>query len=214
MRYAQRIGYAAVAAMVLSACQTGPTTQEMKTALELEPMEKPPSPELGEVIVSQNGEGEKYRTKVVSVTDDLITLENSEGCRYSYAREYIWQFAPTVRWENCSGSTGQRNIESRSGDKVWPLELGKSWEFEASGYTSGNRWNSDRRCEVEGTARIETVTGKHDTYKVVCRGKWATRTYYVSPDVGRTVRFQRERLRGSITNRESEFIRVERPKSS
>lgn len=206
---------AGMAALALAGCQTtgAPSTKEMQVSQELAPMPEPEAPRLGEVAIQQEGDGEEIRVEVTEITEDEVAFKDSTGCRWRRSRQYDLRFAPTVEWEGCSGSTGTRGIEGRSGDPVWPLEVGKSWSYSATGYTDSS-WTSDTRCEVTGTARIETVGGQHDTYKVVCQSKWAKRTRYISPELGHTVRFEREALAGSATNREWELVRVEAPASS
>src|SRR3546814_8488417 len=42
--------------------------------------------------------------------------------------------------------------------------------YRATGYTQ-SAWDAGQDCEVAGTVRIATVSGIHDTYKVVCTSK-------------------------------------------
>ena len=63
------------------------------------------------------------------------------------------------------------------------MNVGTEWSFEQS----GDNWQTDRDCKVEGTARIKVTNGEFDTFKIVCVDKWRTRTSYYAPSVRRTV---------------------------
>jgi len=214
MKTAGLVSAFVMAGVAVAGCaNTGLKTEEKTTKVEMSPMAEPPVDTVGTVHIWKNGDGETVRVEVVDANSERIVSERSNGCRYSRMRKYYTEFAPTIRWENCSSSSGSRKINGRSGDQVWPLKVGKTWSYDAQGSSDGNIWQSDRRCEVTKTAKIKTVSGTHDTFKVVCNSKWATQTWYISPKLGETVKFIRERKRGSVTNIEFELLRVESPAS-
>lgn len=203
------------ACLVVAACQTtkAPTTAEAAAGLTLPPMEEAPERAVGYRVVVKRGDGTESWYELVGLTDKTRTWRNAEGCEWSQSRAYARPFAPAVAWRNCNGSSGTATIESHSGDPEWPLVVGKRWRYEATGYT-GSGWDAGQECEVAGTVRITTVSGTHDTYKVVCTSKWAKYTRYFSPALGAQVRYQRERLAGAATDDESELIRIEKPAGS
>lgn len=206
---------AATICLAVAACQTTPTpvTIETDVSAKLPPMEEPAEPMVGYTAVMRVADGSEIRIELVEVSEKTLAWRDSKGCEWSRSREYDWRFAPSIEWRNCRGSTGTRTIKGRTGDPVWPLEVGKRWRYQATGYTQ-NAWNADEGCEVAGTARIETVSGTHDTYKVVCTSQWARTTRYFSPELGDMVRYQREHLAGRASNAEGELIRIEKPAES
>jgi poly(3-hydroxybutyrate) depolymerase len=204
------------ACLAVAACQTTKAPQSVKetaVGVELPPMQEGEVPAVGYTAITQRPDGTQGKYEVVNVSDKTITWRNSEGCEWSQSREYARPFAPVVEWRNCDGSSGRATIEGRSGDPAWPLVVGKKWQYQATGYT-GSGWDAGQECEVVGTVRITTVSGTHDTYKVVCTSKWARYTRYFSPALDAMVRYQRERLAGAATDDESELVRIEKPAGS
>ncbi|WP_156907371.1 hypothetical protein [Thalassobaculum salexigens] len=211
-----RIAMMLAVSLATAACQTtnAPNSiEETAVGVELPLMEEGDEPTVGYAGIVERPDGTQSRFEVVSVDDNKIRWRNSEGCEWSQSRAYARPFAPAVEWRNCGGSSGTATIEGHSGDPEWPLVVGKRWRYDATGYT-GSGWDAGQECEVVGTARITTVSGTHDTYKVVCTSKWAKYTRYFSPALDAMVRYERERLAGAATDDVSELVRIEKPAGS
>ena len=195
---------------LMTACQTttAPTTASSERTVKLPPMSEPALESAGYATIVQVDGSKPGRHELVKVTPTRLVWQDANGCEWERSREYDRHFAPSVEWRNCNGSSGTLTIHGRSGDPEWPLELGKKWKYRATGHTQSG-WSADEACEVVGTARIETVSGTHETYKVVCSSKWSRITRYYSPDLGVQVRYQRERLAGAVTDVEVEWVRRE-----
>ena len=70
--------------------------------------------------------------------------------------------------------------------------------YEVSGTSSdGQSWSGVRRCRVQDEVRLKTVSGEHDTYKVVCYDPWTIRIWHVSPKLGESVHQIRYRKRSN-----------------
>ena len=130
-------------------------------------------------------------TTLVSETPTERYWSRNDGCS---TRSLKSGFAPSLAWSGCPGSADGTHTATLKGE-VWPLSLGKKWSYAFNGAdANGNRWTGDRSCTVEG-ARIRTALGELDTYKVSCRDPWSTYSYFVSPQHGATVYFERLRRR-------------------
>lgn len=135
--------------------------------------------------------GKDVVTTLVSETATERYWSRTDGCSTRSLRS---GFAPSLAWSGCPGSADGTQTATLKGD-VWPLRLGKRWSYAFNGAdANGNRWSGDRSCTVEG-ARIRTALGELDTYKVSCRDPWSTYSYFVSPQVGTTVYYERLRRR-------------------
>ncbi len=76
--------------------------------------------------------------------------------------------------------------------KIYPLTVGKIWSYRhTGGNVDGRTWETIRKCAVETQAEVTTTLGTFDTYKVVCDDDWSTRTWYLSPEYGRSVKYIR-----------------------
>ena len=51
------------------------------------------------------------------------------------------------------------------------------------------------KCAVKKEARISVPAGDLDTYRVVCDTRNMKRVYYISPELGTTVKYVRRNLR-------------------
>ena len=196
-------------ALALSACQGG-LPEEMATATELAPMARPEI-NVGDKRYSlKDGETEVVTT-AVAVNDDGVKFSSSLGCEWT---EIGWGFAPSTQWSNCSPwKDGTQKITATRGD-LWPLKVGNEVSYDLTGTdTGGDSWKTTRNCKVEKQARITTVSGEYDTFKVVCRDEWTNRTWYMSPDAKTDVEFVRTRKRQNQTNK-WEFMKFEAAPSS
>ncbi len=56
----------------------------------------------------------------------------------------------------------------------FPLEIGKKWSSEYSGYTADNNasWNSKLSCEVKSFEKLTVAAGTFDTFKIDCEDAW------------------------------------------
>lgn len=191
MRY-RVLASVVLAGAIVAGCKTTQQAEpEMKPQSEMQPMAEPEMRPVGTVYHGLR-DGEADVLRLVSRDSEALIYEKPDGCRFQRSVEHGSFFSPTVKWENCGGSTGGRNIESVSGEP-WPLEVGKTWSYDAEGWTGGDRWTSDTRCSVDGTARVKVPMGEFDTYKVICNTKWTQKVRYVAPDVGTTVKLVQSR---------------------
>lgn len=82
----------------------------------------------------------------------------------------------------------------------FPLEVGKTWEQEYSGYTADNgaRWKSKVKYEIESYEKINVEAGTFDAYKIEWKDNWRAGQYsgsnkvtgWWSPEVGMFVRIK------------------------
>lgn len=200
----------AAIAVTLSACKSTGISDEAEWTTTLVPMGKPVV-QAGDTAYWLRDGSKEVTNSVVAVNGDMTTGKTSDGCHYT---EITWGFSPSVEWSGCSPfANGQQEISSIEGS-IWPLEVGKTVSYKFSGSnTAGETWNSTRRCEVESAVRITTMSGEHDTYKVVCKDSWTDRIWYVSPLLGWTVYFERFR-RSEAERMKQELITVERAETA
>jgi len=197
-----------VAGVGLMSCQTTqPETSQPVTRLA--PMQKPSPTPKGAVIHGIRN-GTPTSTRVVKFDGKIRVLERANGCVYTRDLTHGY-FAPTASWENCNGSSGHTIFHGKSGN-IWPLQVGKSVKYRATGRT-GSAWGATRTCKVEDQVRIKTHTGTHDTFKVVCRSEWATRVSYMSPKLGRAVKYSQRKAKpeSRTTKVDWELTRIELP---
>ena len=60
---------------------------------------------------------------------------------------------------------------------------------------------------MTNTERIRIVSGEYDTYKLVCKERFGTRTWWLSPKVGTAVVYEHRPRRGAMIRQE--FTRIE-----
>ena len=177
--------------LALSACASDESINR-EANLELKPYDAQAEPVVGEEFHGFD-KGEPQTTKVLDVKDGFITLTNTtgprQGCTWTRGIEKE-RFAPAVSWSNCSnGSTGTQEY-TKSGN-IWPLSVGNEESYKITGSDQKNTWQTVRRCRVEDAVQV-TVQGKQfPAYEVVCRDDWSVRTWYISPDLKRTIKFKR-----------------------
>lgn len=169
--------------MLVVTCNAWAELEVLQTGIQLAPAEKPADRGAGSVWRALK-DGEPYAVTTISVTDTSETFEDSDGCKWTRPKDF---YAPSTEWANCGGRDGSASV--RLSGEVFPLQVGKSWSYDVDG---GN-WRTSRDCEVEDTARVKTVIGEHDTFKIVCTDKWNTRTRYYSPKLGTSVFLERNR---------------------
>ena len=151
---------------------------------------------------SDNPKGEAYIDVVIG-DDETQTLTASNGCTWTRSERY----APASTWENCGGNSGSQGIVKRKGD-IWPLKLKRKFSYTVKNGKNnrGATWSDYVKCKVKGAVRVKTLTGEHDTYKLVCAGKYNTKTWYVSPEVGHEVAYKRKHKRRGVES-DQEWLR-------
>ncbi len=163
---------------------------EEKVSKELAPMPKP------EYRVGLKmhfvKDGEKTTFYAVTAKDaGTISLENHRGCSWTKSDSV---FAPSTKWNNCKAANATQKVEVKGSD-IWPLKVGNKVQYKFKGSDdSGQTWSSVRKCKVKKQVRIKTVSGEHDTYKVVCVDKWNTHTYWMSPELKAFVRYEKKHI--------------------
>ena len=63
-------------------------------------------------------------------------------------------------------------------------------------------WSSKRSCEVVGAVKVKIVSGTYDTFKVICKERWGTRTWWLSPEVGTAVAYEQKTRRNGLIRQE------------
>lgn len=179
-------------ALVLSlgACATNSNhTSERQSETLLDPMSEPEQKVGNKWHGLMNGQPIVVTT--LSLDRGILTRRRSDGCEWTGSAK---GFAPAIRWSDCEGvEAGTQRVDGPNGE-IWPLRVGNNFNFPFRGSRpNGDSWQGTRHCEVESQVHIDTVTGGHDTFKVVCEDRWTKRTWYLSPKIGRTVCFVRLR---------------------
>jgi hypothetical protein len=97
--------------------------------------------------------------------------------------------------------------------ELFPLAKGNKVVFNVQGETTQDSWTGtwkDRRvCKVKGKYRVKTVSGEHDTWKILCKGNYDKRTVYYSPALGLSVVTERKHKDKKERNFISEYLRTE-----
>ena len=143
---------------------------------------------------SDNPLGEAHVDLVIN-DDETMTLTASSGCTWKRSDRY----APASYWENCGGNSGSQGIVKRKGD-IWPLKLKRKFSYTVKNGQNnrGATWSDYVRCKVKGAVRVKTQTGEYDTYKLVCSGKYNTKTWYIAPELGHEVAYKRVHKRRGL----------------
>ena len=177
-----------------------------KVQTALQPMDKP------ELVVGQkwhyfsNDKGKDGYEELLTVGDGMLTFRDSDGCQWQEISDH--DFSPSVQWENCEPYPNGTQKTKLKGS-IWPLQKGTKFSYSVKGkYHNGDTWSTRRACKVKKEVRISTVSGEYDTFKVVCRDDWSTRTYYMSPELKSWVVFKRTHAEKS-KRRELEVAKIE-----
>jgi hypothetical protein len=141
-------------------------------------------------------DGKQTEMELVSVDGDELAFRTSSGCSWTRPRNI---FAPALTYANCRGDTGSQTLAD-AGGRIWPLAVGNAQSWSVTGKnTEGQTWSTKRSCKVVSTERVKVAAGEFDTYKVVCRDTWRTRTWYYAPSVESTVVFINHHRRKNST---------------
>lgn len=186
MRMTQ-LGFTLTAGLLLAACASDPTI-DREAAVTLEPMAKPASLP-AESTWTGKGAGV---IKLVANDGGKVSWAwasgSDEGCSWT---DDGW-FSPGTQWTNCNGGSGTQQI-SKEGD-IWPLQIGSREVYDVQGKNNNNNtWETTRTCEVEDAVMIAIGERQLAAYEVVCTDSNSVRTWYVSPELQRVVRFRRVR---------------------
>lgn len=173
-----------VALMIALAPSAWAALETLQEGIQLPPMPKPSPREVGYIWKALK-DGKPYETKLTERTESGVVWKDSDGCQWTKIPD-TW-FSPSIAWENCGGSDGTVTVRPK-GD-AWPMQVGKKWSFDVD----GGDWRYQRTCEVEDAVRVRIALGEYDTFKTVCDDKWNTRTYYYSPEIDKSVFFERFR---------------------
>jgi hypothetical protein len=197
--------FIATAVLSVGACaqvETSEPTAELPTAEQV----KWP---VGTEVVYQEDDDHVTWT-VTSRKNSNVTVSGSNGCSFTTPNGN--SYAPSISWSDCGGSTGSREIVSKTGS-LWPLKAGNTASWQVQGQDNQNSWSTTRRCEVEGTVNITVPAGTFNAYEVVCRDDWNTRTWYYSPKRKVNVFSQRVHDRRGLQRR-SELVEGPIPPTS
>lgn len=168
-----------------------------------------PKPELavGDTWIGLK-DGKDFQWTVISISGNAYTGRASDGCRWT---AISWNFAPSYEFSNCKPyKDGKHKITSIAG-KLWPLQVGNRISYAFTGSrTFGKTWSGRRTCEVKSREEpITTISGEHDTYKIICNDRWTRLTEYVSPKLQAVVYWERHRKRQNQTIK-GELIEMQR----
>ncbi|MBX2868139.1 MAG: hypothetical protein KTR18_05665 [Acidiferrobacterales bacterium] len=131
----------------------------------------------------------------IAGNDLVATYARTDGCQWTRT---TLGFAPASRWSNCP-SSGESKVTLSDG-VIWPLKVGGTFTYHIEGISSigKNGWKSKRKCRVQGQWLIEITSGEYETFKVICKEKWSTRTWWLSPEIGTAVAYEQIDLRGRL----------------
>lgn len=192
------IAVLAGAGLFLAACAVDESI-DREASVQLEPMAILPVPGVGEEFHGLQ-KGEPETTKVVAMDGDTITLTNTEGPD----KGCIWtrktgsdRFSPSVSWENCGGTGTQKYTKSGN---IWPLTVGNSESYDVTGKDQKNSWNDTRKCEVKAAVMVSLQDKQYPTYEIVCSDNWSIRSWYVSPELQRSIKYKRVHKRRGVVS--------------
>ena len=197
----------AIAAALISGCQSSGTAGSGSAVssadIVLVAAEKPAADPVGtQIQVLRKGKPITY--SVTAVDGDTESGEGSDGCRYT---ELNRAYAPSLQWENCSGSSGSQTITKTVGSP-WPMSLETKFSYKFNGSSDTDSWSGTRKCKVDGIEKVTTQMGEFDTYKVVCKDPWSKYTWWYAPEIERNVKLNRKHYKNSSRNYDIETVSV------
>ncbi|TQV74337.1 hypothetical protein [Denitrobaculum tricleocarpae] len=177
--------------LILSGCATDESI-DYETPVELAPMAKVSEPSESHGTNQGKPQMEQRISKEGALETWKVSGGAVDGCQWTGEG---W-FSPAVSWKNCrNGSTGSQTV-TKSGE-IWPLVVGKTVSYDVKGSDQKYNWTDTRECVVNAAVHVTVETQKIPAYEVVCKDEWNTRTWYVSPDLKRTIKFKkRHKKRG------------------
>lgn len=173
--------------------------EELGPAGNLAPMAGPDKRNIGWEWHFIDEKGKPGFMRKVAGDDEVASYVRSDGCEWTRTTR---GFAPATDWSTCP-STGKSTVTVLD-DSLWPLQVGNKITYQVRGNSSliGRAWSSKRSCEVVDTVKVETVGGVYDTYKVICKERWGSRTWWLSPEVGTAVAYQQKTRRDGFVQQE------------
>ena len=181
-------------AFLLAAC-AGDQSVNREANLALEPMAKPASPPAENQFQGLGASSAKLTGSQAGKLYWEVFDGDDVGCSFDNDG---W-FAPSEKWTDCGGSTGTQSF-TKSGD-IWPLKVGNTESYDITGKDQQYDWQTTRRCEVKDAVTLTVAETAYPTYEVVCSDRFNVRTWYVSPDLQRIIRFKRyNNSRGLLTD--------------
>ncbi len=175
----------------------------------LAPMPGPDQRKVGWEWHYLDSEGNNGLMRKTGDTASSASYWRSDGCTWTRKKT---GFAPAISWSNCP-SSGQ-STSSFNGDPIWPLKLGSRFRYVGTGSStlSKRQRKFNRKCRVKKRVKLKTVAGEFDTFKVVCKDRWITRTWWMSPLIGTAVAYKQRNLIGDGYSHE--MTRIVRPADS
>jgi hypothetical protein len=152
--------------------ETGPVIENMQ------PASKFTHPIGTTVTIKDRGETVTWQ-KTGNTTQGSVWTA-SDGCQYTQTNDNV--FAPATNIDNCSGTSVNQRITSKSGS-LFPLKVGNSasWQFTQD---SGDRKSQMfQQCEVVDAVNVAVPAGEYDTFKVICQKDNSANTYYYAPAI-------------------------------
>lgn len=173
--------------------------EELETLETLAPMAGPDQRNLGWQWHYIDEKGKLGFMQKVAGDDNIAGYERSDGCSWTRSTS---GFAPATVWSNCP-SSGKSSVKVIQ-DSLWPLAVGNKINYQVRGNSSliGRAWSSKRSCEVVAAVKIDIVSGIYDTFKVICKERWGTRTWWLAPSVGTAVAYQQKTRRNGLIRQE------------
>lgn len=186
-------------ALILSSFVVPVSAFEELDAVSLKPMEKPaPLPIVAgdkwywlksgffntdkkdHIIYYETVDAEKYSVKV------------SNGCSWT---RMTGMFAPELKWYDCyQERSGTQKIINAIGNP-WPLSRKTEFQYEFTGKWDdgfGAKWHQIQKCKVDKQVRVKVPMGEFDTYKLVCEDPSLRWTYWISPELGHRVAYEKK----------------------
>ncbi len=178
--------------------------EELNPIDNLPPMAGPDKRNIGWEWHFVDEKGKPGFMRKVGGDDEVASYIRSDGCEWTRTTR---GFAPATVWSTCP-STGKSTVKVLS-DSLWPLKVGNTITYQVNGNSSliGRAWSSKRSCEVVGAVKIKTVAGIYDTFKVICKERWGTRTWWLAPSVGTAVAYQQKTRRDGFVQQEMTEIK-------
>ena len=153
---------------------------------QLSPMPKPEQ-YIGDSVTEKWSKGEVSVRTIIAIDKNTITWQYPSGCTIKYPHE---EFSQKVEGKNCSGADFTTALKLIKGE-IWPLTVGKKWRYRYSGGDkSGSKWNGQMRCKAKKQVRVDVPAGSFETYQIICYTKNYRRQYYVSPELGISVKYK------------------------
>jgi hypothetical protein len=125
--------------------------------------------------------------QLISTANGMATWKQVEGSEAGCTWTNDGWFAPASQWSDCDGSGSA--TAKKEGD-IWPLEVGKTESYEVKGQDGSDSWQTTRTCIVKAAVLVTVGERELPAYEVACEDKWRVRTWYISPELQRAVRYK------------------------